>query len=51
MSQKYIEYKVNLSEGQQEKLAKAFKNKCPHTLRLKYELPYSFDANTTKLDQ
>ena len=36
MSQ-YIEYKVNLSKGQQEKLAKAFKNKYPHTLRLKYE--------------
>ena len=32
-----IEYKVNLSDGQKKKLAKAYNDKCPHTFRLKYE--------------
>lgn len=33
----YVEYKINLSEGQKHKLAKSYRDKCPYTLRLKYE--------------
>ena len=33
----YIEYKVNFTDGQKKKLAKAFQDKYPHTFRLKYE--------------
>ena len=30
----FVEYNVNLSEGQKKKLAKAYEDKCPHTFRL-----------------
>tara|TARA_Y100001956_G_scaffold72102_1_gene77372 strand:- start:362 stop:997 length:636 start_codon:yes stop_codon:yes gene_type:complete len=33
----YIEYKVNFTDGQKKKLAKAFQDKYPQTFRLKYE--------------
>ena len=34
---KYIEYRVSLTDGQKENLAKAYRMKYPHTFRLKYE--------------
>jgi len=37
MSSNYIEYKVNLTDGQKKNLARAYNNKIPHTFRLKHE--------------
>ena len=33
----YNEYKMNLTDGQKRKLAKAFQDKYAHTFRLKYK--------------
>ena len=49
MVSNYNEYKLNLTEGQKKKLAKAFQSKYPHTFRMKYEqLSSNFPLLLTK---